>query len=313
MGRPSSPIPPLHQRRGTICTSEVMRVESNTTVAPCSDQAMPPMAEAMMTTPPPQQQQPQQQSQQQQPPATIRRSYMVTSFAEPPTTMLVRASAGSLCMSSSYEDAADEPRCALSANIARGKTEMSPLHKARPGGLPLQPGGHEDERGSAAYTARATAVSRHGLRHGGRRRLRAQEAGPRRAGEAVPPDRLRQERQRLGQEVIRRPRLTDSPGSHKMPSPSFPDHLGRAFQLSSLAEACCKRRPMRSSLPKLRKNRTPMFTKEIKPLHSNQRYPAKIKSRMSSPLPITIRSSIIYEFQMELCIAAESGLNRKCS
>ncbi|XP_077504583.1 uncharacterized protein LOC144114605 [Amblyomma americanum] len=89
MGRPSSPIPPLHQRRGTICTSEVMRVESNTTVAPCSDQAMPPMAEAMMTTPPlQQQQQPQQQSQQQQPPATIRRSYMVTSFAEPPTTML---------------------------------------------------------------------------------------------------------------------------------------------------------------------------------------------------------------------------------
>ncbi|XP_070395597.1 uncharacterized protein [Dermacentor albipictus] len=73
----SRPLPPhLQQRRGTVCTSEVVRVESNTMMP---GHGLPPMAGPPMTGPP-----------MTGPPMTgphMRRSYMVTSFAEPPSTI----------------------------------------------------------------------------------------------------------------------------------------------------------------------------------------------------------------------------------
>lgn len=69
----SRPLPPrLQQRRGTVCTTEMVRVESNTTLPPMPGHGPPP---PMAGHP-------------------MRRSYMVTSFAEPPSAIADRGSYG---------------------------------------------------------------------------------------------------------------------------------------------------------------------------------------------------------------------------
>ncbi|XP_072142034.1 uncharacterized protein [Dermacentor andersoni] len=108
----SRPLPPhLQQRRGTVCTSEVVRVESNTmmpghghppmaghpmTGPPMTGPPMtgPPMTGPPMTGPPmtgpPMTGPPMTGPPMTGPPMTgphMRRSYMVTSFAEPPSTI----------------------------------------------------------------------------------------------------------------------------------------------------------------------------------------------------------------------------------
>lgn len=164
-------LPHLQQRRGTVCTSEVVRIESNTTMP---GRGHPPMAGPPMTGP------------------NMRRSYMVTSFAEPPSSF---APQGNFGPCPQYGRPYSPPPLPPPGARRSASGRRSPVRRPRRAyddneddyGGGRRNGGYDDDDDDFEYTER----SRRQLPSARRSRSRKDAAGPARSTMSRSGSRLR--------------------------------------------------------------------------------------------------------------------------